>query len=159
MRARTISAAAATAAVLGSGITGVAAAHPTDERRADVALAATPAAVEFVAGSGAGQVRLDYSNPGNVAKVGADVTAEIPAGITVEARPAPGWDCHIDDFPALVCSTGTTLEPGEVQFPAEVTILAEEPVSTEMEFGTLGFYRDPTENPADNYSTVTITAR
>lgn len=146
---------------LGSGLVGVASAQATggrdEDRRADVALVARPAEVEFIAGRGAGQVRLDYYNPGNVVKVGADVFAEIPVGITVEATPAAGWDCHID-VSVLVCSTQTALAPGEVQFPAQVSILASQPITTEMEFGTLGFYRDPTENPADNYSKVTIRA-
>lgn len=41
---------------------------------------------------------------------------------------------------------------------AEVWIFADRPVSAEMEVGTTDFHHDPTEDPFDNYSTVSITA-
>lgn len=145
-------------AILVSAALFPASASADEPRRADVALVAQPSAVEFVATRGAGTVRADYYNPGNVTKTGATITAEIPDGITVEVRPAPGWACHIDDWPALVCETDTALKPGDTVSPFEAVLTADAPVDTEIEFGTLGFYRDPTENPADNYSTVAITA-
>lgn len=129
----------------------------TAEQRADVALHASPESVELSAQRGAAAVKLAYYNPGDVPKVESSITAEIPDGLTVEPRPAPGWECHISDFPALVCATEMTLEPGAVTEPAEVVLTAEAPLTTEIEFGTLGFYRNPTENPADNYSTVSVT--
>ncbi|WP_020667377.1 hypothetical protein [Amycolatopsis nigrescens] len=138
---------------------GTASASPVDEpRRADVALVAAPSAVEFPAQGGNGQVRLNYYNPGNVTKEGATISAEIPAGLTVRATAAPGWQCHIDEWPALICNTATALAPGQSTYPVEVELRADAPLTTRIEFGTLGFYRDPTENPADNYSTVTVTA-
>ena len=147
---------AATTAIVAGAVTGPA--RAADEPpRADVALVATPSAVEFAAQRGAGVVRLNYFNPGTVTKVGATITAVIPAGLTVQARPAAGWACHIDDWPSLVCDTDTTLAPGQVVFPAEVVLRADTAGTRAMEFGTLGFYREPTENPADNYSTVMIT--
>ncbi|QWF83005.1 hypothetical protein [Amycolatopsis sp. CA-230715] len=125
------------------------------ERRADVKLTAAPSTVEVPAGK-PGTVKLTYSNIGNVPKVGSSITAPIPKGLTATARPAPGWTCHIDDWPSLVCDTDGKLDPGAVVVPAEVDLSAAAPVSAGVEFGTLGFYRDPTENPADNYSTVQV---
>ncbi|GAA1989815.1 hypothetical protein [Amycolatopsis minnesotensis] len=125
------------------------------ERRADVRLTAAPSTVEVPAGK-AGTVTLTYSNVGNVPKEGSSITAPIPAGLTATARPAPGWTCHLDEWPSLICATEGTLAPGDVVTPAEVDLSAAVPVSARVEFGTLGFYRDPTENPADNYSTVDV---
>lgn len=125
------------------------------ERRADVRLTATPSTVDVPVG-GAGTVTLTYSNVGNVPKEGSSITAPIPKGLTATARPAVGWTCHVDSWPSLICATDGTLEPGAAVVPAEVDLSAPAPVSAGIEFGTLGFYRDPTENPADNYSTVQV---
>lgn len=124
----------------------------------DVALDATVTNAEFPAGQGGALIRLDYYNPGEVVKTGDSVSAEIPAGLVVEPRPAAGWECHIDDFPAVVCNTAGTLEPGAVGPPIELDVTADAPVAAEFEFTLMGFYRNPDEPRQNNYPRAAVNA-
>jgi len=124
----------------------------------DVALDATPQHAEFPTGRSGEVIRLDYYNPGAVAKVGDSVSAAIPAGLVVEPRPSPGWECHLDDFPAVVCDTAGTLEPGAVGPSIELFVTADQPVTGEFEFTLMGFYRDPAEPRENNHPRVSVVA-
>ncbi|RZS34873.1 SdrD B-like protein [Herbihabitans rhizosphaerae] len=128
------------------------------ERRADIAIAADPTSVNFPAQGGSAVTKIVYTNPGTVPKIGDSLSVEIPDGVTLTPKPAPDWKCHIDDFPALICNTESVLVPGAVSMPVEVTVTANKALTAELEFRMNGFYRDPTENPADNFAKLAITA-
>ncbi|OZM71287.1 hypothetical protein CFN78_21075 [Amycolatopsis antarctica] len=151
---RVLGAGAGVLLTLGLGALPARAAEPVP----DVALDATPTHAEFWAGRSGATLRLDYYNPGEVAKTGDTVSATVPAGLTVEPRPSPGWECHISDFPAVVCNTAGTLEPGAVGPSIELWVTADAPVSAEFEFTLQGFYRDPAEPRENNHPRVTVQA-